>query len=84
MRIEGAAVADRQHVDRHTGGIGKLHRPRGFPAVERIDFGLFDERDGRCQIFRILVERAQENEHVVGRRAVDETIGRHRSFVAGR
>ena len=64
--VESAAVADRQHVDRNAGGIGKLHRLGACPAVQRIDFRLFQVRDGGRQILRVLIEPAQEDEDVVG------------------
>ena len=63
--IEGAAVADRQHVDRDAGGIGEFHRLGASLAVQRIDLRLFKVRDGRRQILRVLVEPAQEDEDVV-------------------
>ena len=51
--IEGAAVADRQHVDGDPGGIGELHSLGASFAVQRIDLSPFNVGDGSRQILRV-------------------------------
>jgi len=66
--IKGAAVTDRQHIDRDAGGIGEFHRLGARFAVQRINSCLFKMRDGRRQILRVLIKPAQEYKDVVGAR----------------
>ena len=64
--VERAAVADRQHVGWDAGSVGELHWLGRVFAIQWIDLRLFDQRDGRCQVLWVLIERTQEDEDIVG------------------
>ena len=80
--FKGSKVAGRQHVDRHTRGVRELHRLGG--KLERVDSRFLDQIDWRFQVTRIGVERAEEDEHVVGARAANEIALWNRASVAWR
>src|SRR5262249_39184502 len=68
----------------HAGRIGILHRLRAGLFAERIDFRALHERDRGRQVVRVLIERTQEYENVVGGGAIDEVALGRRLVVAGR
>src|ERR1700758_1903576 len=58
--VEGATLADRQHVDRDAGGIGEFHRLGPSLVVQWIDLCPFKVVDCRRQILRVFEKPAQE------------------------
>lgn len=66
----------------------EFHRVAPFERrilfAHRIDFSALDFGHRHAQVFRILEEGAPEQEHIVGARAVDETLGGFRTGVARR
>ncbi|MNP54531.1 hypothetical protein D3C76_1490920 [compost metagenome] len=64
--LEGAEVAAWQHVQVMLGGIRELHGLGAVLVSQGVEFRLLEQVHRRTDVVQGLVERTQEDEHVVG------------------
>src|SRR5262245_59795403 len=77
QHIESAAVDGVEHIGRHRGRIGELHRLGRRFLAKRINARLFHNLDRRAKLLWILKETAPEHEYSVGARPEREvSLGR--------